>query len=69
MAKLSNEFKEVVKETAITIVINACGVILKSLGESLVNTQKFDKPRVQQTKDGAIIDNSKVQPGDANTIA
>ncbi len=56
MAKLSNEFKETVKEVAITVIVNAIGAILKSVGETLIDSKKFEK----KTIEGVAIDNSKV---------
>lgn len=56
MAKLSNEFKEKVKETAITVFINAIGTVLKSIGETLINSKKIEEVR----KETVYIDNDKV---------
>lgn len=45
MIKISNRFKETMQEIAVTVVVNAVGAILKSIGESLVKTEKFDRPK------------------------
>ena len=57
MAKLSNNFKETMKEVAVTVIINAAGNILKTVGEALISNKKFEKI----TQEGsALIDNGKI---------
>ncbi len=44
MVKLSNAFKETVKQIVIEVTVNAIGSVLKSIGEGLVTTEKFEVP-------------------------
>ena len=53
MAKISSQFKETVKQVAITVFINAIGNALKTIGEVLVVEKKFDK-------EGVSADNGKI---------